>query len=299
MGIVFVGSQPIGHACLSELIKMNIPIKAVFTFTPDKHEKWSDSVDTLAKENDIPLLFVDDLNSKKINEINPDLILVVGYRKIIPIDVLDIPKFGVVGLHASLLPHLRGQAPINWSIINGDKKTGITMFVMNKGIDSGDIIDQRSSDINEDDTIITIKERIQKLAIELVHDNVSKILNDVAEYSKQPKDGTYGCARIPEDGKIDWGQKTQKIFNLIRASEPVYAAFSFFNSKKLFILEARPIEKDIIYYGTPGQVGMTCRDDTVDVITGDGALKIIKVKYENEEAVSAKEILKSSRMRLS
>ena len=297
MGIIFIGSQNMGHDCLEKLMELGIQVNAIFTFAPDRHETWEKSVDTIARKNNIPLFSPEDLTVKKIKSLNPELILVVGYRKLFHQEILDIPKFGVIGLHASALPHLRGQAPLNWAIINGDSEAGITMFFMDGGIDSGDIIGQKKTKIQDSDNITDLKKRINNLAVELIAENIIPVLNKTGKRIKQQIEGTYGCQRIPDDGKIDWSRSSRYIFNLIRASEPSYPAFTFLNSKKLFILEAELMEKKT-YYGTFGQVGMTFKDGSVIVITGDGNLKIKKVKLDNETSVNAKDHLNSSKLRL-
>lgn len=298
MAIVFIGSQSIGHDCLNEVLNQGVVVDALFTFEPDLHEKWLSSTDTVAKKYGIPIFSPNDLTVEKIKEINPDLILIVGYRKLIPQQILDIPKNGVIGLHASLLPHLRGQAPLNWSIIIGDVKAGVTMFKMDKGIDTGDIIGQKETMISPKDTITDLKQRIQKLSVELVAEFVPQILNGNVKMKKQPKEGTYGCARIPEDAKIDWSHNSTNIYNLIRGSEPTYAAFTHYNSKKLYIKKAEIINNEKKYFGVPGQVAMTNKDGSVLVITVDGVIKITKVNFENEEDEDAKNILNSSKIRL-
>ena len=297
MGIIFIGSQNMGHDCLEKLMELGIQVDAIFTFAPDQHETWEKSVDTIARKNNIPLFSPEDLTVKKIKSLNPELILVVGYRKLFPQEILDIPKFGIIGLHASILPHLRGQAPLNWAIINGDSEAGITMFFMDRGIDSGDIIAQKRTKIQDSDNITNLKQRVNGLAVELISENIISVLNGTVKRIKQPIKATYGCQRIPDDGKIDWVNDSKYIFNLIRASEPSYPAFTFLNSKKLFILEAELIE-DKIYYGAIGQIAMTLKDGSVIVITGDGVLKIKKVQLENELPVNAKIYLNSSKIRL-
>jgi methionyl-tRNA formyltransferase len=298
LAIVFIGSQSIGHDCLNEVLNQGVVVDALFTFEPDPHEKWSRSTDTVAKKHGIPIFFPNELTVEKIKEINPDLILIVGYRKLIPQQILDIPKKGVIGLHASLLPHLRGQAPLNWSIIIGDTKAGVTMFKMDKGIDTGDIIGQKETLISSKDTIVDLKQRIQKLSVELVVEFVPKILNDDVRMKKQPKEGTYGCARIPEDAKIDWSHNSANIYNLIRGSESTYAAFTYHNSKKLYVKKAEIVNNGKKYFGVTGQVAMTNKDGSVIVVTGDGVIKITKVNFENEDEVDAKNILNSSKIRL-
>ena len=297
MSVIFIGSQTIGYECLAKIIELGIKVDAVFTFTPDQHETWEQSVDFTAKKNNIPLFFPESLTVEKIKSLNPELILVVGYRKLFPQEILDVPKFGIIGLHASMLPHLRGQAPLNWSIINGDPEAGITMFFMDGGIDSGDIIAQKKTKIQDSDNITDLKRSINGLAVELIAENIRSVLKGTVKRIKQPIEATYGCQRIPDDGKIDWGMDSKYISNLIRASEPSYPAFTFLNSKKLFILEAELVDKTV-YYGTIGQVAMPLKDESVIVITGDGALKIKKIKMENESPVTPKTYLNSSKIRL-
>ena len=271
MGIIFIGSQTIGYECLAKIIELGIKVDAVFTFTPDQHETWEQSVDFTAKKNNIPLFFPESLTVEKIKSLNPELILVVGYRKLFPQEILDV--------------------------INGDPEAGITMFFMDGGIDSGDIIAQKKTKIQDSDNITDLKRSINGLAVELIAENIRSVLKGTVKRIKQPIEATYGCQRIPDDGKIDWGRDSKYISNLIRASEPSYPAFTFLNSKKLFILEAELVDKTI-YYGTIGQVAMPLKDESVIVITGDGALKIKKIKMENESPVTPKTYLNSSKIRL-
>ena len=151
-------------------------------------------------------------------------------------------------MHASALPHLRGQAPLNWAIINGDSEAGITMFFMDRGIDSGDIIAQKRTKIQNCDNITDLKQRVDGLAIELISENIISVLNGTVKRIKQPIKATYGCQRITDDGKIDWVNDSKYIFNLIRASEPSYSAFTFLNSKKLFSNAITlPLHKNLSY----------------------------------------------------
>lgn len=298
MGIVFIGSQQIGHDCLTQIIKMKIKVDAVFTFKPDQHEQWKKSVDVIAKNEKIPLFFSEKLTVKKIKEIKPELIIVAGYRKIFPEDILKIPKRGIIGLHGSLLPHLRGFAPLNWAIINGEKKTGITMFFMNEFVDRGDIIDQKEIKITNKDTIEELKVKIARLAVDLIKENLVLVLEGKEKRRKQPEEGTYGCKRIPLDGLINWNKSNVEIFNLIRGLDPSYPAFTFLNSQKICITKARITPKDSKYFGIPGQIAQIFEDGSVDVITGNGLLKISKIRLNNEKDVNAKDILNSYSIRM-
>jgi len=299
MGIVFIGSQEIGYDCLQQIIQMKIDVDAIFTFKPEKHEKWEKSVDIIAQKEQIPLFFSENLTVEKIKEINPKAIMVVGYRKLFSEDILEIPKKGIIGLHASLLPNLRGFAPLNWAIINGEQKTGITMFLMNKQVDSGDIIAQKETEINDEHTIVDLKNKISQFAVELIKENLFKVLDGNPILIKQPEKGTYGCKRIPDDGLINWGKKNRDIFNLIRGLEPTYSAFTFLKSKKLYIKKSKLDKNNHRYFGVPGQIAQIFDDGSVNIITGNGLLRILKVNFENEKEVDANIILNSYSMRLS
>jgi len=278
---------------------MGHEVQAIFTFNPSKHEKWEISVDMLAKQYKIPLFLDDDFNSNRINQLKPDLIIVVGFRKIISGEILKIPKFGVIGLHASLLPHYRGMAPLNWAIINGEKKTGITLFRMNEVIDSGEIIAQKETRINFNETILEVKERIIGLAVQLLEENLPLIESGSESKIIHKEIGTYGCRRIPEDSLIDWNQSSLSIYNLIRGLEPSYAAYTFYNKKKIKILKAIMEDTGMKYFGVPGQVGMINKDKSVVVITGDDHLIIIEVQVEDKEPIRAGNVLNSTSIRLS
>lgn len=298
MGIVFIGSQQIGHDCLQQIIQMKIKVDAVFTFKPEAHEEWKKSVDIITEKYQIPLFFPKNLTVEKITEIKPELIIVAGYRKLFSEDLLEIPKNGIIGLHSSLLPHLRGFAPLNWAIINGERKTGITVFFMNKQVDRGDIIAQKEIEITDDDTIMELKEKTSQLAVELIKENLFNVLEGKTKRVKQPEEGTYGCRRIPEDGVINWNKDSVKIFNLIHGLEPSYPAFTFLKSRKLCIKKAKLDERNCKYFGMPGQVAHIFKDGSVNIIAGNGLLRILRVNFENENEVDANIILNSYSMRL-
>ena len=297
MGIVFLRSQEIGHDCLKEILKQKIEIDAVFTFKPDINEHWEKSVDSIAKEESISLYHDEEFTIKKIEELKPELIIVAGFRKIIPKDILKIPKRGIVALHASLLPDLKGQAPLNWAILLDRKKTGITMFFMDEGIDTGEIIDQEEFEISVNDTIRDLKNKARSCAVELLSKNLKAVLTGESNRVKQISNGTYGCARIPDDGKIDWSKSSRQIYNLIRSSEEPYLAFCMLNQEKIFISKAEMIDEKRHFFGTPGQIGLTFKDQSAYVITGDGVLKILKIRKDGTE-FNAKEYFKTSKIRL-
>ena len=296
MSIVFVGSQQIGFDCLKKILQMKIMVSAVFTFKPDTHEIWINSVDSLAKKYDIPL-YTDKLTVEFIDSLKPDLILVVGYRKLFPNQILQIPKYGVFGLHASLLPHLRGFAPLNWAILNNDSYSGVTLFKMDKGTDTGNIVDQESVCIKSL-YISELRKIIAQLSVKLVEKNIPLILSGKNYFKKQPLEGTYGSYRVPGDGLINWNDKSIDIFNLIRSGESGYNAFTFLDGKKLYVKKAILQSHSSRYFGDAGQICRFLEDGSVLIKTGDGVINITRVCFEGENEVNSGVILKSIKIRL-
>lgn len=184
----------------------------------------------------VPVYVTDKMNSEKsvsvIRSWKPDLIVVSGWYHIIKEEVLEIPPKGIVGLHSSLLPHYRGGAPLVWQLINGEKQAGITLFYMERGTDTGDVIGQRAVTIEEDDDIGTLYKKIGEKGIELLRDYIPQIAADCAPRKQQMDVERYRVypQRKPEDGRIDWSQNARDIYNFVRAqTKPYPGAFSTYD----------------------------------------------------------------------
>ena len=176
-------------------------------------------------------------------QLNPDLFCVVAYGKILPKDILDIPKKGSINVHGSLLPKYRGAAPIQWSVLNGDKKTGITTMYMDEGMDTGDMILQEEVEIGENETTGELWERLSKIGANLLVETLKKIENGTAPRKKQPSDFTMAPMLNKEMAKIDWENKTAKeIKNLVRGLNPIMGAYTTYKGKKIKIWRAGCIE---------------------------------------------------------
>jgi methionyl-tRNA formyltransferase len=170
----------------------------------------------------------------KIKNMNPDLIVVVAYGKILPKEILDIPKYGCINVHASLLPEYRGAAPIQWSVINGDKTTGVTTMFMDEGMDTGDIILKEEVQIGEDETTGELWDRLSKIGGKLLIKTIKEIENATVTRTKQPENYTMAPMLDKQIAKIDWQNKTAlEIKNLVRGLNPIMGAYSFLNNKKI------------------------------------------------------------------
>jgi methionyl-tRNA formyltransferase len=202
-------------------------------------------VKEFAVEKNIPVLQPEKIREIKdtLVQLNPDLFCVVAYGKILPKDILDIPKKGSINVHGSLLPKYRGAAPIQWSVLNGDKKTGITTMYMDEGMDTGDMVLQEEVEIGENETTGELWERLSKIGANLLVETLKKIENGTAPRKKQPSDFTMAPMLNKEMARIDWENKTAKeIKNLVRGLNPIMGAYTTYKGKKIKIWRAGCIE---------------------------------------------------------
>lgn len=190
-------------------------------------------------------------NEEFINEIkslNPDLIIVVAYGKILPKEILDIPSLGCINVHASLLPKYRGAAPIQWSVLNGDKLTGVTTMYMDIGMDTGDMILTKETEIGEEETTGELWDRLSKIGGELLIETVKQIEEGKAPRIKQGNDFTLAPMLDKKQAKINWEEKTAlEIHNLVRGLNPIMGAYTFLDGKKIKLWKVKVRnEKELI-----------------------------------------------------
>ena len=196
-------------------------------------------------QKSIPVLQPEKIRDIKdtLIQLNPDLFCVVAYGKILPKDILEIPKLGSVNVHASLLPKYRGAAPIQWAVLNGEKTTGVTTMFMDEGMDTGDIILKQEVEIGENETTGELWERLSKIGGRLLIETVDKIEKGIAPREKQGNDFTLAPMLKKEISKIDWENKTaQEIKNQVRGLNPIMGAYTTYNGKKIKIWKADKIE---------------------------------------------------------
>ena len=230
--------------------------------------------------------------NKVIDEDEPELVIVVGWYWVLKENLLKkVPK-GFIGIHSSLLPKYRGGAPLIWPIINGDSESGISLFHLDNGMDTGDIIAQKRFNIGNENTIKEILEKVESLIAEVLEENYPLLLNETAPRIPQnDHEATYCSQRKPEDGKIDWNKSNIEIHNLIRAqNHPYPGAFCYTEiGKKMFIWKSSLFPKK--YYGIPGLVAQTFNDHVL-VTCGEGAICLYNIQIESENEVNAAQILK-------
>jgi len=258
MKIVFFGASQFSEDLLSTLYDNGFKIDALFTidqeFTIRKGEKVKNynhsNLIPLAEANNTPHHIVDNEERKLssyidvLEEIQPDVILVLGWYYMIPKAVRDIPKYGCCGIHASLLPKYAGWAPLVWAIIHGEKKTGVTFFQMDESTDGGDIIMQKELAIEPDDTIKEVYAKATESSKQILLETLP--IFDTLEFKKQDKNLLeIHDKRSPEDGLIDMDMTAQEMYNFVRAqSSPYPGAFIRTSDGKKLIIEKARIEDD-------------------------------------------------------
>ncbi len=285
--ILVFAYHDIGYECLDALIQNDEYVLAVITHRDDRDEDiWFRSVAGLAEKYDIPVHTPESVNSadwiKRIGSWAPDLILSFYYRDMINEEILNIPRLGAFNMHGSLLPKYRGRAPINWAILHGEKQTGVTLHHMVKRADAGDIVDQEAVTIGPEDTAKDVFSKCVPAARAVLERQIDALTSGTAPRRVQDEAiATYFKGRTPEDGRIDWTQDANRIFNLVRAvTQPYPGAFTMVEGKKMLIWWAKPLKAGI---GAPGQVVSV---DPFMVNTGNGVLEIVNWEWEDEDAAA-------------
>ena len=306
MRVALFGGKNRGSAILNKLLELQQQVVGVFYFEEDPHEKiWYEKMQDVAVRRGISS-FNHTTTSKWdltqiLRNLRPEIMFVVSWRYRIERAQYSIPPRGCVVFHDSLLPKYRGFAPMNWAIINGEKRTGVTMFYIANEIDSGDIIAQKATDITADDDAKTLDEKLTRLYIDLLVENLPLLADGSA--SRTPQDhseATYTCKRIPEDGLIDWKASAEQVRNLVRAlTDPCPGAYTFMRHgkqmRKLYIWRTS-LDNDIRNYVgcVPGRVVEIFVGKGIKVLTGSGTLVVEIVSLEEDtRKVRADQVVRS------
>lgn len=252
MRVVFMGTPDIAATCLKQLIAEKFEIVGVYT-KPDKPKnrgmklEMSD-VKKVAVEAGLPVFqpttFKDDAVVEELRALAPDLIAVVAYGKILPQRVLDIPKFGCVNIHASVLPQLRGSGPVQWAILNGMDETGVTAMYMSAQLDAGDIIEIRKTPIEPFENAQSLLDRLAQIGGELLCDTIRSIEAGTAERTPQEHEkATHAPMLTKELCPIDWTGSARQIIDHVRGLDPWPVATTLLDGKRFKIYEVRPTDK--------------------------------------------------------
>lgn len=299
MRIVFMGTPDFAVPCLQALIDDGHDVCAVFT-QPDKpkgrHGVLSaPPVKELALKYDIPVYQPDSLKNDEIKSffasLGADLALVVAYGKILPEEFLNAPKYGCINMHASLLPKLRGAAPIQWSIINGEKRSGVTAMQMDKGLDTGDILLSESVEIRDDETAQELHDELSVLGAQVMRKTLLMLQKGVLLPIRQDdSQSTYAPILTKELSAIDWQKSALQIHNQIRGLYPWPGASAVLNGKTLKVHSAKLLGKT---EGEPGEV--VFNDHRLCVACGDGnAVELLVIQAPGKKAMPVTDYLRGN-----
>ena len=311
MKIVFMGTPDFAEVSLDAVYNAGYKIEAVVT-NPDKPKGRgmkliSSPVKEYAVSKNIPVYQPAKIknNEEFINQIKslePDVICVVAYGKILPKEILDIPKLGCINVHGSLLPKYRGAAPIQWAVLNGDKTTGITTMYMDIGMDTGDMILKEEVEIGDDETTGELWDRLAKVGGKLLVETLEQIENGTAPRVKQGDDFTVAPMLEKTIAKIDWENKTAyEIKNLVRGLNPIMGAYTTLNGKKIKFWKvdiANNIgydEENIKIYRN-GTILIANQKDGIFIKTKKGILRVLEIQGENSKKMPVQDFLRGNKI---
>ena len=320
--VVFMGTPDFAQESLKCLVEAGYPILGVVT-NPDKPKgrgmkMIASPVKQYALEKGLTVYQPEKVKNNvefldQIKKLQPDVICVVAYGKILPKELLEIPKLGCINVHGSLLPKYRGAAPIQWAVLNGDETTGITTMYMDAGMDTGDMILKKEVAIGEEETTGELWNRLSKIGGELLVETLKLIEEGKAPRTKQGEDFTLAPMLQKEMAKIDWQhQSARQIMNLIRGLNPIMGAYSFLNGKKLKFWKAKLLSQqellnqfeELKEYAyklkqiEPGTVLFATPKQGLFIQANEGILEILEVQAENAKRMNAKDFLRGNPLKM-
>lgn len=300
MNIVFMGTPDFAVQSLESLFREGHKISLVITQKDKAKGRGKKILPTPVKEKALELgLEVyqpDSVNSdesiSKLTEIAPDCIVVVAFGQILKKEVLKLPKYGCLNIHASILPKYRGAAPINWAIINGEKDTGVTIMEMDEGLDTGDILKVKTIPIDEDDDSNTVHDKLAVLGSKLIIETLDDIEKD--NINKIPQDDelhTYAPMLSKKTGRIDWNSNGDNIINLIRGLKPWPSAYMIYNGKNIKIHKARKVAR---FFDEDNGVVVKVSNEGIFVNCNDSCIVIEEWQFPGKKKLKVSEYLRGN-----
>lgn len=290
----------IGYRCLQRLLESEAAtLCAVVSYRVEPPQgEYLDRIRRLCERRGVPFYESAVVGSGEPGNLwetlELDYIFAVKWRTMIPRRLLDSARRGVIIFHASLLPKYRGFAPVNWPLINDEERTGVTMFYAAEEVDSGDIIDQRERMITDADDAATIDAWLNATVERMLEENLPRLVEGTAPRRRQDHaQATYAIWRSPEDGRIDWAKPSRAVFNLIRGlTSPYPGAYTTLDGRKLTVWSSELESEPRRYVGSiPGKVERIIPGAGVNVLTGDGILRLKRVQLEDGEPRNASEVI--------
>lgn len=300
MNIVFMGTPEFAVPTLEALHSKGHNISLVITQKDKKRGRGKKLLPTPVKEKALELgLEVyqpdsvnEDESIERLRKIDPDVIVVVAFGQILRKQVLNLPKYGCLNVHASILPKYRGAAPINWAIIDGEEETGITIMEMNEGLDTGDILKIERIPIEEEDDSISIHDKLSFLGGELI----VEVLEDIerGNINKTPQDdklSSYAPMLSKETGRIDWNNNGNNIINLIRGLKPWPSAYFIYNGDNIKIHKAKKAER---FPGKDNGMVVKVSDEGIYVNCQDSSIVIEELQFPGKKKMRVSDYLRGN-----
>ncbi|WP_346354548.1 methionyl-tRNA formyltransferase [Azotosporobacter soli] len=295
--VVFMGTPDFAVPCLDILVKEGYEIVAVVT-QPDRPRGRGQKV-TFSPVKEAALMHgLEILQPKKIREpealeslmaLQPDIMVVVAYGQILPKTLLDLPKWGCINVHASLLPKYRGAAPIHWAIMEGETLSGVTTMHMDVGMDTGDMILREELSIDPDMTTGELHDALQAMGAKLLSKTLCLLLDGKAPRLPQGENATYASMLKRDMERLDWTLSAQQLHNRVRGLNPWPGAYTTFQNKNLKVWRTKQIDSALTELGgQPGEV-LAMTENGFWLATGQGVLELLEVQPESKRRMTAKE----------
>ena len=305
MKIVFMGTPDFAEKSLEAIYNSGHEILAVVT-NPDRPKgrgmkMVSSPVKEFAVSKNLKIYQPEKVRKniefiEEIKKLQPDVICVVAYGKILPKEILDIPRLGCINVHGSLLPKYRGAAPIQWAVINGEKITGITTMYMAVGMDTGDMILKEEVNIGEDETTGELWNKLSEVGAKLLVKTLSQIEDGNAPRLPQGEDFSMAPMLNKEMSKINWNsQSAQEIKNLVRGLNPIMGTYSYLNDKKIkfWKVDVLPLENENVENGT---ILKSNSKDGLYIKAKDGMIKVLEIQGENSKRMPIQDFLRGNEL---
>lgn len=306
MRLIFMGTPEFAVPSLERLIEDGHDLRAVFT-QPDKpagrgNRLQAPPVKLFALERAIAVHQPAKIKTNEearalFEQIAPDACVVAAYGKILPQWMLDMPRFGCINVHASLLPKYRGAAPINWAIANGERETGVTIMQMDAGLDTGPMLAKRAIEIGEEETADELTVRLAALGAAVLSETLPRIeRGEIDAVRQNDEETTYAPMLKREDGMIDFGSPAREIANRVRAFQPWPGAYTFFRGARLMIWRAREAKETDLQYRLPATILSADKSGFVVSCGRGSALRIEEVQIEGKRKTPARDFLNGARI---
>jgi len=299
MRIVFMGTPEFAVPSLEILVKNGMDVVMVVT-QPDKpkgrgYRVSFTPVKECAMKYNIPVMQPEKIGSsdsvEQLKQLNADLFVTCAFGQFLTQEVLDIPRFGTVNVHGSLLPKYRGAAPIQWAIINGEKKTGVTTMLTVLKMDAGDILLSKEIPINDDMTAGQLHDIMSVIGAELLLETIKELENgSITPVPQNEAEATYAPRIVRETGKINWEASATSIHNLVRGTDPWPGAYSYLKGQRMRIWKTKVSDPDLITGKKPGTI-IDVKKDLISVQAGKGVINILEIQCDSGKRMAVEQYL--------